>query len=639
MTSWTKAIYTDKIYTTKLEGWRCKNLNVIASMTYDQAINSCNQKDDCVAVASKTSCVSGVFGACIPNTAENHKIQRDQGINCIYLKLGFSVSGAKYEQYSTIGDDMTCADKFEISGKTAPSSSHISWCRNECDADLKCSYFHYVSDGLSANPKKCYLYSDCSETKAIDSSVGFGPTFKKQDPCDSKPCLNGGQCTQILGGKFTCKCIDPYTGNTCEEVLPKEEELISPMAAQVAAAVAGSILLAAAAPPPLAMFPPQGLPQPSAGGVGGGGAGGVLPASVGPVLAAEISSLVSGINGAVVLAAFSSSLPGSFAVPRTVPATAVLIAEPGITAASRQSAHPTSHQQESCPRPIINLGRKLKFAENKISPFLDLITNITSPISNIQSKMSEISSRIIQKLRLECLIPRLLHPFEPIFKYTRCTLGLNDDGFMATPPCNASACVNPIIEDRTITRDRGLPNLDFMIDGKVSTMDECFGDMEKVVYGTRIQAKIVDDQPCEDPKYEKICQDLIEQNRMLLEENCETPGCVLPSDDPFKACFGCESEITVKVKRAKRNGYTYPDFYSYIDRQTGEAFQATSQSRRVVCGVGPGGRRRCRLRIDRAMQLRMVSYGKALQFIQSEQYLGDDDVPTVLAILKAVFSR
>ena len=70
-------------------------------------------------------------------------------------------------------------------------------------------------------------------------------------------------------------------------------------------------------------------------------------------------------------------------------------------------------------------------------------------------------------------------------------------------------------------------------------------------------------------------------------------------------------------------------YYSYVNRQSGEVFQATSQNRRVICGVDLNGNMRCRLRIDRAMQLRRVSYGRALQFIQSEQYLGDDDVAII----------
>ena len=73
-----------------------------------------------------------------------------------------------------------------------------------------------------------------------------------------------------------------------------------------------------------------------------------------------------------------------------------------------------------------------------------------------------------------------------------------------------------------ITHDRGFPNLDFTIEGEVSTMDDCFSDMEKVVYGSRIKVKIVDDESCDDPKYENICQEAINQNRILLEENCKS---------------------------------------------------------------------------------------------------------------------
>ena len=104
-------------------------------------------------------------------------------------------------------------------------------------------------------------------------------------------------------------------------------------------------------------------------------------------------------------------------------------------------------------------------------------------------------------------------------------------------------------------------------------------------------------------------------------------SCVLPSDDPFRACFGCEEEPAVKKIRAKKYDYErYYEFHDFIDRQTGEVYQATAQNRRVICVRGELGGISCRLRIDRAMQLRGVSYGRALQFIQSEQYLGDDDV-------------
>ena len=131
---------------------------------------------------------------------------------------------------------------------------------------------------------------------------------------------------------------------------------------------------------------------------------------------------------------------------------------------------------------------------------------------------------MLKKLRLTCLFPKLIRPFEPILSYTKCKLGLSDDGFMVTPPCNASVCTNPIIEDRMIIRDLGLPNLDNMIMEEVSTLDDCFNDMEKVEYGTRIHAKLIDDESCSNPRYTSICQSMIEQDRVVLENECQSPG-------------------------------------------------------------------------------------------------------------------
>jgi len=247
-----------------------------------------------------------------------------------------------------------------------------------------------------------------------------------------------------------------------------------------------------------------------------------------PVVAAEVSSLVTGINGAMTLAVFSSNVPGTFAVPRTIPATAALITEPGVIPISRQSEQQTSHQPAKCPRAIIPLGDAIKAIENKTNPILSRFSKITTPISNIQSRISDLQSGLFEKLRIQCLIPKILRPFHPIFKYIRCLLGMEDEdddrGFMETPPCNASACMNPHIEDRVITHDRGMPNLDFMIEGRVSTMDDCFPDMEKVVYGSRVIAKIVDDVPCENSTYSEMCQEAIDDNRMVMEEDCESQG-------------------------------------------------------------------------------------------------------------------
>ena len=94
---------------------------------------------------------------------------------------------------------------------------------------------------------------------------------------------------------------------------------------------------------------------------------------------------------------------------------------------------------------------------------------------------------------------------------------------MENPPCNASACLNPEIEDRPITRDKGLPNLDFMIEDMVSTMDDCFDDMEKVTYGSRVLAKLVDDESCDNPKYTSLCQEALKNNNVVSEGSCQSP--------------------------------------------------------------------------------------------------------------------
>ena len=233
-----------------------------------------------------------------------------------------------------------------------------------------------------------------------------------------------------------------------------------------------------------------------------------------------MGGLVGGINGATVLSVFSQSLPGTFLIPRSVPATAALFTEPILLPLSRQS--PQTQPHHYCQRPVIRLGETLARVQGKISPLTDIYSRLTAPISKITSRISSLKSNILDELRLSCLFPRILRPFEPIFEYTRCKLGLNDDGFMETPPCNATLCREPSIQDRPITRDLGIPNFDFMMEGKVNTLDECFPNMDKIDYGARVIAKLVDDQSCDDPKYSSICQEAMQQNRTVLEEQCET---------------------------------------------------------------------------------------------------------------------
>ena len=225
------------------------------------------------------------------------------------------------------------------------------------------------------------------------------------------------------------------------------------------------------------------------------------------------------------LSVFSSNLPGTFAVPRTVPATAILIADPPIPIISRQSEHSAENSgHQSCKRPIFDVGGTLNTTNHRLSPFLNRISKITAAISNVQSKLGDLKSRAFQKLGIACLVPKLLRPFDPFIQLTKCAFGLNEDSFMEMPPCNVSACLHPNIQDKVITRDRGLPNLDFMVDDMVTTIDDCFEDMQKVTYSSRVIVKLVDDQPCDDPKYASICQEAMNENNVIFEDRCQSSG-------------------------------------------------------------------------------------------------------------------
>ena len=99
--------------------------------------------------------------------------------------------------------------------------------------------------------------------------------------------------------------------------------------------------------------------------------------------------------------------------------------------------------------------------------------------------------------------------------------------------------------------------------------------------------------------------------------------CIDPEDDPYRPCFACEGFTARKVYGRDYNNFSRIRF---ISRQSDEMFQTTRQSRRIVCR---NGRSNCKLRIDRAMQLRQRSYSDTLQFVQSEQYLTPEDTDII----------
>ena len=219
------------------------------------------------------------------------------------------------------------------------------------------------------------------------------------------------------------------------------------------------------------------------------------------------------MSGATILAVFSSSLPETFFVPRTVPATAILFKEPDVLLTARQNAF-KSKPKRSCKKTILPLGRIKK----TLSPLTKKISNVFQPFSNLKSKL-------YSKAGLSCLVPKLLRPFDPLIEKIRCKLGLDEvNDFMPGNECNPNSCINPILETKIVTNDLGLPNTDFLTRGRVSTLDDCFRDMSKAKYGSRVRAKILDDVSCEKFRYQNICEELIDQNLVLYEEDCRSPG-------------------------------------------------------------------------------------------------------------------
>ena len=140
----------------------------------------------------------------------------------------------------------------------------------------------------------------------------------------------------------------------------------------------------------------------------------------------------------------------------------------------------------------------------------------------IANKVSLKKMRALDRLRLGCLVPYLRRPFEPIFEELRCALGISNEGFMEAPS-NCLSCTEPTKENRTITHDLGLPNLDSEM-LNVATLDNCYTNMPAVMYGARVLVKNIDDQDCEDPKYSEMCQELEQAGRILMEEECSMPG-------------------------------------------------------------------------------------------------------------------
>ena len=99
------------------------------------------------------------------------------------------------------------------------------------------------------------------------------------------------------------------------------------------------------------------------------------------------------------------------------------------------------------------------------------------------------------------------------------------------------------------------------------------------------------------------------------QDNCE---------DPYRACIGCDHSPTQSYYNPYGTAYPlgYDAYGSSLERLTGETYERTAPSGRVICGPR---RRRCMLRIDRAAQFRNVRYTAANRFMIREQYISREE--------------
>ena len=102
-------------------------------------------------------------------------------------------------------------------------------------------------------------------------------------------------------------------------------------------------------------------------------------------------------------------------------------------------------------------------------------------------------------------------------------------------------------------------------------------------------------------------------------------------DDPFRPCFECNNaDPRSSFYTQQEHHYVVRKHrYYYIKRQSREKFQATRQSRRIICRRGAREGRLCRIRISRAIQFRRKTYRRAQNFLHAEEYLSFDDLEII----------
>ena len=209
-------------------------------------------------------------------------------------------------------------------------------------------------------------------------------------------------------------------------------------------------------------------------------------------------------------------------IPRECDATCVVFTESvdviPRTSFSRISSYGNSINDQACPgsRQKVQPYQILQNEKRK-SP---LLQKVSRSITKVNERISRTKMKVADKLGIGCLFPKLISPFEPMFRYLRCMMGFKDNEYMKAAQCNAVRCEESISEEKVITHSRPttLRNLNL----EVQTRSDCFEDIREVKYGARVLAKLIRDASCNDPKYQQICQDLLNENRVIEEDRCST---------------------------------------------------------------------------------------------------------------------
>ena len=220
---------------------------------------------------------------------------------------------------------------------------------------------------------------------------------------------------------------------------------------------------------------------------------------------------------------YSSDLtPSGFLIPRTVDATAVIFTESVDTnprfSLERQYSYENSYHNRACPRSRLKVQPyPILQKENRKYPLLE---KVSRQMKKVHTSIGRTKMRVATKLGIGCLVPKITRPFEPMFRYLRCKLGIKDDEYMEAAQCNTVRCEESISEEKIITNSR--PTTLGMMNVKVQTKSDCFKDVREVKYGARVVAKSIRDASCDDPEYQQICQDLLNENRVIEEDGCRT---------------------------------------------------------------------------------------------------------------------